>query len=213
MITKNNYFLALIFGIICNTSTMESPKNKNSSDIGINDLSNDENDVENILEKGFIIRKDCKEFVGSVFRCVTEKQYQDVLLPRQQKVVAEFPDMSTKGQWDLVTGRKQLSDVYLVFNRTEDEMYLVSRRQDPRFPRSQGHNIPRRLVGTLSNNVYDYYDMKDYGHIKLDAERLKYKDQIAMMLFGELKEPVTQQLQSQYGKTPLKLDAENPAKK
>lgn len=49
-------------------------------------------------------------------------------------------------------------------------------------------------------------EIKNLGNFTI---RLKYKDPIAMMLFAELKDPVTQQLQSQYSKTPHKVTPPN----
>lgn len=39
-------------------------------------------------------------------------------------------------------------------------------------------------------------EMKNVGNFRI---RLKYKDPVAMMVFAELKEPVTQKIQTQYG--------------
>ena len=49
-------------------------------------------------------------------------------------------------------------------------------------------------------------EIKNVGNFRI---KLKYKDPIAMMLFAELKDPVTQKLQSQYRETPDKVAPPN----
>ena len=52
------------------------------------------------------------------------------------------------------------------------------------------------IDGTFETPHAATLEIKNLGNFTI---RLKYKDPIAMMLFAELKDPVTQQLQSQYG--------------
>jgi dCTP deaminase len=63
------------------------------------------------------------------------------------------------------------------------------------------------IDGTFETPHAATLEIKNLGNFTI---RLKYKDPIAMMLFAELKDPVTQQLQSQYSKqhkvTPPNLD-------
>ncbi len=49
-------------------------------------------------------------------------------------------------------------------------------------------------------------EIKNVGNFRI---KLKFKDPIAMMIFAELKDPVTQKLQSQYGLEPDKVTPPN----
>jgi dCTP deaminase len=62
------------------------------------------------------------------------------------------------------------------------------------------------IDGTFGDPHAATLEIKNLGNFII---RLKYKDPIAMMLFTELKDPVTQRLSSQYGKTPDKVTPPN----
>jgi deoxycytidine triphosphate deaminase len=52
------------------------------------------------------------------------------------------------------------------------------------------------IDGTFETPHVAVLEIKNVGNFKI---RLSFKDPIAMMLFAELKEPVTQKIQTQYG--------------
>lgn len=62
------------------------------------------------------------------------------------------------------------------------------------------------IDGTYERPHSATLEIKNVGNFRI---RLKFKDPIAMMLFAELKDPVVQKLQSQYGKVPNKVTPPN----
>jgi hypothetical protein len=52
------------------------------------------------------------------------------------------------------------------------------------------------IDGTFETPHVAVLEIKKVGNFKI---KLNFKDPIAMMLFAELKDPVTQKIQSQYG--------------
>lgn len=60
------------------------------------------------------------------------------------------------------------------------------------------HITASTIDGTFGMPHSATLEIKNVGNFKI---RLKFKDPIAMMLFAELKDPMTQELQSQYLKT------------
>lgn len=63
--------------------------------------------------------------------------------------------------------------------------------------------LTTHITASIIDGVYEAphcptLEIKNVGNFRI---RLKYKDPIAMMLFAELKDPVTQSQQSQYGLT------------
>src|SRR6266404_670611 len=127
MTTKTTIFSALIFGISC------------TNGLAMHLL--DDKDLSDLSEKGFIIRKDCSR---ETVPCFSEEYYHNVLLPQQQKITTEFPDISP--QIALTT---------------------ILIEQNIKYRRSQGRNMARRLVGTTSpfddvkNIEFDLYKEND----------------------------------------------------
>lgn len=64
------------------------------------------------------------------------------------------------------------------------------------------HTTAAIIDGTFGQPHAPTLEIKNVGNFSI---RLRYKDPIAMLLFAELQEPVTQPLQSQYGSTPHKV--------
>ncbi len=62
------------------------------------------------------------------------------------------------------------------------------------------------IDGTFGSHHSATLEIKNLGDFKI---RLKYQDPIAMMLFAELKDPVTQKQQSQYQDKPNKVTPPN----
>ncbi len=62
------------------------------------------------------------------------------------------------------------------------------------------------IDGTFEKPHACTFEIKNVGPFKI---KLKYKDPIAMLLFAELTEPVTQKLQSQYTQRPDKVSPAN----
>ncbi|MCE9541889.1 dCTP deaminase [Candidatus Kaiserbacteria bacterium] len=62
------------------------------------------------------------------------------------------------------------------------------------------------IDGTFEKPHAAVLEIKNVGNFRI---RLKYKDPIALMVFAEMKEPVTQKTQSQYGRGQTKVTPPN----
>ena len=62
------------------------------------------------------------------------------------------------------------------------------------------------IDGTFEMPHVAVLEIKNLGNFRV---RLKFRDPIAMMLFAELKDPVTQKIQTQYGAGQSKATAPN----
>jgi len=68
------------------------------------------------------------------------------------------------------------------------------------------HTTAAIADGTFEMPHVVVLEIKNVGNFRI---RLKFKDPIAMMVFAELKEPVTQKIQSQYGAGQSKVTSPN----
>ena len=71
--------------------------------------------------------------------------------------------------------------------------------------------ITTHITASIIDGIYEtphiiVLEIKNVGNFKV---RLKFKDPIAMLVFTELKEPVIQKIQSQYGKKQTKVTPPN----
>lgn len=71
--------------------------------------------------------------------------------------------------------------------------------------------LTTHITDSIIDGTYEYphsptLELKNVGNLRI---QLQYKDPIAMMLFAELKDPVVQKQQSQYGKEPHKVTPPN----
>ena len=112
MTIKIRLFSMLILGITTNSGLAMKPLN--------------DKDLSDLVEKGFIIRKDCSK---EIVPCFSEEYHEQILLPEQQKIAAEFPNMPP---------RVAFSTAIML--------------QDIKYLRSQSRNVSRKLVDV---NYYD----------------------------------------------------------
>ncbi|MFZ2149858.1 MAG: dCTP deaminase [Minisyncoccia bacterium] len=71
--------------------------------------------------------------------------------------------------------------------------------------------ITTHITASIADGTFEaphvvVLEIKNVGNLRI---RLKYKDPVAMMVFAELKDPVTQKIQSQYGAEQNKVTPPN----
>jgi len=139
---------------------------------------------------------------------------QEILIPESNQTV----DLTTsttlqyktidlvKEEFFLEPGQFVLGATYETIQTTPDILAILDGRSTIARLGLTVHVTAAIIDGTFEAPHAATLEIKNLGNFTI---RLKYKDPIAMMLFVELKEPVTQQLQSQYKNSPHKVTPPN----
>jgi dCTP deaminase len=106
----------------------------------------------------------------------------------------------------LEPGQFVLGSTYETIQTTPDILVILDGRSTIARLGLTTHITASIIDGTFEAPHAATLEIKNLGNFTI---RLKYKDPIAMMLFAELKDPVTQELQSQYRNAPHKVTPPN----
>jgi dCTP deaminase len=127
-----------------------------------------------------------------------------VLLPEPDQVVSltagqdlKYNEIDmTKDDFVLKPGQFVLGASYEAIQTAPDILAILDGRSTVARLGLTTHITASVIDGTFETPHVAVLEIKNVGNFKI---RLSFKDPIAMMLFAELKEPVTQKIQTQYG--------------
>lgn len=108
----------------------------------------------------------------------------------------------------LTPGQFVLAATYETIQTTPDLIAILDGRSTIARIGLTTHITAAAIDGTYGSPHSPTLEIKNVGNFNI---RLKYKDPIAMMLFAELKDPVTQSQQTQYQHEPGKVTPPNLA--
>lgn len=112
----------------------------------------------------------------------------------------------SKEEFYLEPGQFVLGATYEMIQTAPDILAVLDGRSTVARLGLTTHITASIIDGTFESPHAATLEMKNLGNFRI---RLKYKDPIAMMLFTQLQEPVTQKLQSQYQTMPHKVTPPN----
>jgi dCTP deaminase len=127
-----------------------------------------------------------------------------VLLPEPDQVVSltagqdlKYNEIDlTKDDFVLRPGQFVLGASYEAIQTSPDILAILDGRSTVARLGLTTHITASVIDGTFETPHVAVLEIKNVGNFRI---RLNFKDPIAMMLFAELKEPVTQKIQTQYG--------------
>jgi len=112
----------------------------------------------------------------------------------------------TKEEFYLEPGQFILAATYETIQTSPDILAILDGRSTVARLGLTTHITAAIIDGTFEKPHSPTLEIKNVGNFRI---KLQYKDPIAMMLFAELKDPVTQKLQNQYTQVPNKVSPPN----
>ena len=139
---------------------------------------------------------------------------KDLLIPEPDQIVSltEAQDLevqrsrSDKGRFSVKPGQFVLGASFEAIQTPPDVMAILDGRSTVARLGLTTHITASVIDGTFEMPHVAVLEIKNLGNFRV---RLKFRDPIAMMLFAELKDPVTQKIQTQYGAGQSKATAPN----
>lgn len=130
---------------------------------------------------------------------------QEVSLTETKELKYKRIDLS-KEEFCLEPGQFVLGSTYETIQTPPNILAILDGRSTVARLGLTTHITASIIDGTFEVPHSATLEIKNVGNFKI---KLKFKDPIAMMLFAELKDPVTQKLQSQYRAAPDKVAPPN----
>ncbi len=162
--------------------------------------------IEKCIDNGYIIIG--PNFDKNNIRPVGIRMHlgKDLLIPYPDQTVdlTQAQDLKykkvdlTQEEFYLEPGQFVLGSTYETIQTTPNILAILDGRSTVARLGLTTHITASIIDGTFEVPHAAVLELKNVGNFRI---RLKVKDPIAMMLFAELKEPVTQKLQSQYSQT------------
>jgi dCTP deaminase len=139
---------------------------------------------------------------------------KDLLVPEPNQIVSltvaqdlKYKEIDlTQEEFLLEPGQFVLGATYEAIQTPANVLAILDGRSTVARLGLTTHITASVIDGTFETPHVAVLEIKNVGNFKI---RLNFKDPVAMMLFAELKDPVTQKIQSQYGGGQSKATAPN----
>jgi dCTP deaminase len=139
---------------------------------------------------------------------------KDILVPEDGQTVSisEVSDLKyreidlEKEEFHLEPGQFVLGATYEAIQTPSDILAILDGRSTVARLGLTTHVTASIADGTFEMPHAVVLEMKNVGNFRI---KLKYKDPVAMMVFAEMKDPVTQKIQTQYGAGQSKVTPPN----
>ena len=165
--------------------------------------------IEKYIDEGLIV---ITEFEKKNIRPVGVRVHlaKEILVPEPNQTVsiAEHQDIKykeidlTQEEFYLDPGQFVLGATLETIKTSSDLLVLLDGRSTVARLGLTTHITASVIDGTFEAPQVIVLEMKNVGNFRI---KLKFKDPIAMLVFAQLKDPVEQKIQSQYGKKQTKV--------